>query len=79
MLTQIEIDENLLQEAMSLTKVNNEKEIIHLALEELIRAILRRQLIDKAGSGFIDMSLKELYKLRMERDLELDALRKAVE
>jgi Arc/MetJ family transcription regulator len=77
MRTLVDIEDGLLEEALSLTQAKSKKEVIHVALKELIRAILRQQLAEKAGSGFLDMSLDELKQLRMHRQQKHEALSKA--
>ena len=67
MKTLIDIDEQLLSMAMELTKFRTKKQVVHAALEELIRARLRQELISLKGSGIIDLSLENLKELRRNR------------
>jgi Arc/MetJ family transcription regulator len=67
MRTLIDIDDRLLEEAMALTGARTKKEIIHLSLEEIVRARLRQQLKAMAGSGIVDLGLEELRQLRYAR------------
>jgi Arc/MetJ family transcription regulator len=49
MRTNIDLDESLVQEALALTQVKTKKELIHLALQELIRTRKKKNLLDLAG------------------------------
>lgn len=49
MRTNIEIDDQLIEEAFKLTNVRTKKELVHLALEELIKAKKKKDLLDLAG------------------------------
>lgn len=63
----IDIDGDLLKRAMRLAGTRTRKETIRLALEEFVKARLRDQLKEMAGSGAVDMSLGELRRLRHKR------------
>jgi len=69
MKTIIDIDENTLKEAMKISGTRTKKETVNKALEELVKAGLRRQLKEMAGSGAVDMSLSELKRLRGKREV----------
>jgi len=60
MKTLVDINEDILKEAMKLSEAETKKEVITLALEELIRSKLREKLKQSAGSGIIDMNFFEL-------------------
>ena len=49
MRTNIVLDDNLVQEAFRLTDARTKRELIHLALEELIRVRRKLNLADLAG------------------------------
>jgi Arc/MetJ family transcription regulator len=49
MRTNIELDDGLVEEAFRLTNVRTKKELIHLALQELIRVRKKRDLLDLSG------------------------------
>jgi len=66
MRTNIDLDEDLIKEAMTLAGVTTKKEIVHLALQEFVRARKKKNLLDLAGRihfrrGF---NHKKLRKLR---------------
>ena len=67
MRTLIDINDELLQEALALTNARSKKEVVHLALEELTRARLRQQLKEMAGSGILEMGLDDLRRIRRQR------------
>ncbi len=54
MRTNIDIDDELMEEAFSVTKVRTKKELIHEALREFIRLKKRKDLTELAG--FIDFN-----------------------
>jgi Arc/MetJ family transcription regulator len=60
----IDIEDNLLREAMDLSGTGTKKETIRMALEELIRSRRRQTLKSFAGSGIVDMTTAELRRLR---------------
>jgi Arc/MetJ family transcription regulator len=47
--TNIELDDNLVSEAMALTGTKTKREVVHLALGELVRLRKKRELADLAG------------------------------
>jgi Arc/MetJ family transcription regulator len=67
MKTLVDINENVLKEAMEVSETATKKETITLALEELIRSRLRQRLKSMAGSGMMETSLSDLKSLRQRR------------
>ena len=65
MRTNIVLDDELVQEAFSLTGVRTKRELVRLALEELIRRHRKRDLTELAG------------KIRLRDDFDHKALRRA--
>ncbi|MGL6138656.1 MAG: type II toxin-antitoxin system VapB family antitoxin, partial [Planktothrix sp.] len=49
MITNVEINEELVKEALRLTQLKTEKELINFALQELIRTRKKRNLLDLSG------------------------------
>ena len=49
MRTNIELDDELVNEALQLTQVKTKKELVNLALAELIKAKKKKNLLDLAG------------------------------
>lgn len=68
MKTLIDIDNSLLKKAMKASGTYTKKETVRRALEELIKANLRRELKGMAGSGIIETSLSGLKRLRQKRE-----------
>ena len=58
------LDDELVQEAFSLTGVRTKRELVHLALEELVRRHRKRDLTDLAG------------KIRLQDDFDYKAMRR---
>jgi len=77
MRTLVDINENVLKEAMDLSETSTKKETITLALEELIKSRLRQRLKGMAGSGMIVTGLSDLKSLRQRREKTHKALRAA--
>jgi Arc/MetJ family transcription regulator len=67
MKTLVDIDTELLEKAMRLTGVKTKKETIHTALQELVRACQRQELISQKDSNLLDLTLDELSELRNRR------------
>lgn len=66
MRTHIVLDDELVQEAMAATGARSKKEVIHLALQELVRASRKKNLADLAGRIQFrkDFNHKAVRKLR---------------
>ncbi len=64
--TTVEIDEKLLERAMRLSGAKTKKKAIEYGLKELVRSINRDQLKKELGTFDIDLSLKELEKMRKD-------------
>lgn len=66
MRTNIELDDNLVSEAMALTGVKTKREVVHLALGELVRLRKKKDLADLAGrvTFAADFNHKKLRELR---------------
>jgi Arc/MetJ family transcription regulator len=75
MKTLVDINENVLKEAMEVSGTTTKKETITLALEELIRSRLRQRLKSMAGSGMMETSLSDLKSLRQRREKTHKSLR----
>lgn len=70
MRTNIVLDEKLVQEASTLTGVRTKRELVDLALRELIRSRRKKNLFDLAGKiQFVDdYDHKSLRELRHDTD-----------
>ena len=75
MKTLVDINENVLKEAMELSETTTKKETITLALEELIKSRLRQRLKSMAGSGMMETDLSDLKSLRQRREKTHKGLR----
>lgn len=65
MRTNIVLDDELVDEALALTGVRTKREVVQLALEELVRSRKKKNLADLAGrirfrAGFDHKSLRKL-------------------
>jgi len=64
--TTVEIDEKLLERAMRLSGAKTKKMAIEYGLKELVRSINRDLFKKELGTFDIDLSLKELEKMRKD-------------
>lgn len=60
----VSLDRGLLEEAQRLTSKKTKKEVLEDALRELIRKKRREDAVKHAGKIEIDITLKELLRLR---------------
>jgi Arc/MetJ family transcription regulator len=67
MKTLVDIDDDLLREAMDLCQAPTKKETIRQALEEFIKSRHRHALKAMVGSGAVEMTLRELRRARRRR------------
>jgi Arc/MetJ family transcription regulator len=65
MRTNIVLDDSLIEEGFALTGVRTKKELVHLALQELIRIRKKKNLLDLAGK----ITLTEDYDHKASRKL----------
>jgi len=68
MKTLVDINEDVLKKAMELSEAETKKQVIRLALEELIRSKLREKLKQSAGNGMIETRLSDLKRIRHRRE-----------
>lgn len=62
--TNIELDKELVSEAMKLTKMKTKKELVNYALKELVRKIKRKSLLSFEGKVRWEGDLSEMRKGR---------------
>ena len=67
MRTNIDLDETLMTEALTLTGLHTKREVVHLALTELIRLRRKKDLADLAGrvrfvDGFDHKAMRSLRR-----------------
>lgn len=62
--TNIELDERLVDEAMRLTHKRSKKELVNYALEELVRRLKRKRLLDLEGKVQWTGDLDEMRRSR---------------
>ena len=66
MRTNIVLDDTLVEQAFALTNVRTKRELVHLALSELVRQRSRKNLFDLAGKVALrpDFDHKAMRRLR---------------
>lgn len=62
--TNIELDEDLVNEAMKLTHLKTKKELVNYALKELVRKVKRKSLLAFEGKVKWEGDLAEMRKSR---------------
>ena len=62
--TNIELDENLVKEAMELTDKKTKKELVNYALQELVSSVKRKKFLELEGKVEWTGSLNEMRKSR---------------
>lgn len=68
MRTNIVLDDDLMREAFALTGIHTKRELIHIALQELIRKHTKKDLTDLAGK----IQLQDDYDHKKLRELSRD-------
>jgi Arc/MetJ family transcription regulator len=63
--TNIELDEKLVKEAMTLTRKKTKKELVNYALRELVNKIKRKKILDLEGKVDWSGNLAEMRKNRV--------------
>lgn len=66
MRTVTELDEKLLQEAMTLTGVKKQRQLLELALQEMIRHRRIERLRQRLGKTSLTMTAEDLKRLRAD-------------
>jgi len=64
--TTVEIDEDLLEKAMKISGAKTKKKVIEYGLKELIRSINRDLFKKELGTFDIEISLKDIEKMRKD-------------
>jgi Arc/MetJ family transcription regulator len=62
--TTVDLNDELVEEALAITEAPTKKAVIEQALQELVNARKREAIIAMIGSGSIDMTLEELLEMR---------------
>jgi Arc/MetJ family transcription regulator len=64
MVESIELDESLVNEAMTISGVNTKKAAIHIALQEFIKANHRKKILQYKGKNIWEGNLDEMRTMR---------------
>ncbi|MBC7190705.1 type II toxin-antitoxin system VapB family antitoxin [Candidatus Aerophobetes bacterium] len=62
--TNIELDEDILKEAMELTKIKTKKDVVNLAISELVKKLKRKKILELEGKVQWEGNLDEMRKGR---------------
>jgi Arc/MetJ family transcription regulator len=63
--TNIEIDDQLIRKAGKLTRLKTKRQIVHHALDELVKSEERKAILHYFGSGIWEGDLKALRRSRV--------------
>lgn len=66
MRTTIDIDKNLIEEALKLSKISTKKELINLSLKEFIRKKHLEKLKKRLGNCDLNIDLSSLKEMRKD-------------
>ena len=64
--TTVEIDERLLEEAVTISGAKSKKMAIELGLRELIRSLQRKRLKKELGTYDLDLTAADLERMRRD-------------
>ncbi|MEJ5228161.1 type II toxin-antitoxin system VapB family antitoxin [Thermodesulfovibrio sp.] len=60
--TNIELDEQILKEAMELTKMKTKKDVVNFAISELVKKLKRKKILELEGKVQWEGNLEEMRK-----------------
>ena len=63
--TNVELDDRILKEAIKLTRLQTKKAVINYALEELVKKLKRKKMLELEGKAKWEGSLSETRKSRI--------------
>ncbi len=66
MRTTVDLPADLLATALELSPARTKREVLTLALEEYVRKLLRKELVQMLGTGFLDMTQDDLEQMRAD-------------
>ena len=66
MRTTVDLPADLLTTALELSPARTKREVLTLALEEYVRKLLREELLQMLGTGFLDMTQDDLEQMRAD-------------
>jgi len=64
--TTLDLDEQLILEAMAVLKVNTKREAVNRALEALVRDERRNRLRSRLGHVALGLTMEELHQMRQD-------------
>jgi len=63
--TNIELDDRLVREGLRIFKCKSKRELVHLALKELLKSAKRKELLELRGKVKWEADLEELRRSRL--------------
>ena len=66
MRTTVDLPADLMARAMELSPLRTKREVLTAALDEHVKRLLREQLLQMLGTGFLDMTQEDLERMRSD-------------
>lgn len=66
MRTTVDLPADLMARAMELSPLRTKREVLTEALDEHVKRLLREQLLQMLGTGFLDMTQEDLERMRAD-------------
>lgn len=63
--TNVDLNDQLVDQALNLSHLRTKKEVLHLALQELVKKLKRKGIVNYMGSGVWQGDLDQLRKARV--------------
>lgn len=66
MRTTVDLPADLMAKALELSPARTKREVLTAALDEYVKRLLREELLQMLGTGFLDMAPEDLDRMRAD-------------
>jgi len=66
MRTTVDLPDDLMATALEFSHARTKREVLTAALEEYVKRLLREDLLEMLGTGFLDMTHEDLERMRAD-------------
>lgn len=66
MRTTVDLPADLMAKALELSPARTKREVLTAALDEYVKRLLREELLQMLGTGFLDMTQEDLDRMRAD-------------
>lgn len=66
MRTTVDLPADLMAQALELSPARTKREVLTAALDEYVKRLLREELLQMLGTGFLDMTPEDLDRMRSD-------------